>query len=599
VIPQTHAHSTAGTVEVQTTDPHRFRKLSVELKRSTAFSYATRLGMSAFPVIDKQPPAGVEWSRWTGAAGVYDKDDAHWRLATGYALAVTTDSLVAVVDLDDPTFLPELLAAEPHLKDTFQVRRGDHVHFYIKLARPLGKSFLSLKVGGREVASLRSQGAYVVGPRSDHMSGQSYTPNNARLQGLSGYEQEQLVLLLTPKTAPALPDLKQPPLPTLRTVRPGITAIPQWTINKNQDAAAKIAETLRARGYKTHKDWLNGPCLHPENHVNGDKNPSFGVNVHTGVGHCFSCGSFSPRHVAQALGIEQRNSFSARAVAFSGVQPTSKTTPNTIQIELNIAVEFNRRRRAAAGRLWAVLFDYARVADGQHTYRLAEILHIGDVWHLSRNQVLSALGLLVELGIMDRREAGVYVRAGLERTQQLLGIGADYALVHLPVEAVKGRIGSYSSAITVIAEQQLDGTPSVGLIAGATGVSKSTIYRHENDRNVIRKTSVKRIGLATATDKAFAKVFDYAGRPVVTISIKRNGDGAYGAMRLADQVQGSVWAWEQSPSHRDFNKIIFGRGVYMRGAALETPTQKNQKEVIPNNGNGNLGGRKFPPQREG
>lgn len=581
-------------MEVQTIDAHRFQKLSVELKRVTALSYATRLGMSAFPVIDKKPPTGVEWSRWTGAPGVFDKDDSHWVAATGYALAVPTNSLVAVVDMDDPTVLIELLAAAPHLKDTFQVKRGDHIHFYIKLARPLGKSFLSLKVGGRELVSLRAHGAYVVGPRSDHMSGQAYTPNNNRIQELSGREQEQLIALLTTKDA-AVPETKQYPLPTLQIVpRSGITAIPQWNINKNHDTAAKVADILRARGYKQNKEWLNGPCIHPENHVSGDKNPSFGVNVHTGVGHCFSCGSFSPRHVAQALGIEQHSSFSARAVAFSGIQHASKTTPNTIQIELNIAVEFNRRRRAAAGRLWGLLFEYSRVADGQHTYRLAEILQIGGVWRLSRNQVLSALGVLVEMGIMERREAGVYVRVGLERTQQLLGIGSDYALVNMPVEAVKGRISGYSSAVTVIAEQQLEGTPTVGLIAGAAGVSKSTIYRHENDRNVTRKTVVKRIGLATATDKAFAKVFDYAGRPVVTISIKRNGEGADGAARMADACQGSVWTWEQSPSQRNFDKIIFGRGVNMGGMVLATPTQKNQKEAVQNNNNNNLGGNFLP-----
>ena len=600
MIPNTQRDSIPAAPAAQGIDPHRFNRLSVELKRATAFSYATQLGMSAFPVIDKKPPTGVEWSRWTGTQGVFDKDDSHWAAATGYALAVPANSLVAVVDVDDPTVLLELLTAAPHLKDTFQVRRGDHIHFYIKLAKPLGKSFLSLKVGGREMVSLRAHGAYVVGPRSDHMSGQAYTPNNGRVQQLSGYEQDQLVALLATKDVSMPPEPKQYPLPTLQTApRSGITAIPQWTINKNHDITAKVADTLRARGYKQHKEWLNGPCIHPENHVNGDLNPSFGVNVRTGVGHCFSCGSFSPRHVAQALGIEQRTSFSARAVAFSGIQHASKTAPNTIQIELNVAVEFNRRRRAAAGRLWGLLFEYSRVADGQHTYRLAEILQIGDVWRLSRNQVLSALGALVELGIMERREAGVYVRVGLERTQQLLGIGTDYALVNMPVEAFKGRISGYSSAVTVIAEQQLEGTPSVGLIAGAAGVSKSTIYRHENDRNVTRKTVVRRIGLATATDKAFAKVFDYAGRPVVTISIKRNGEGAHGAARMADACQGSVWTWEQSPSQRAFDKIIFGRGVNMLGTVLETPTQKKLKRAIQNNNNNNLRGNFLPPQLRG
>ena len=133
--------------ETQPASHLSFKHLDIDLKRATAMGYARRLNMAAFPVYDKKPPPGVAWSAWTANAGVYDKVDAHWAAATGFALSPAHDSLMAVIDLDEPTFLPELLAAAPHLEKTFQVRRGDHIHFYIKLARPLVyKAYQSLAV---------------------------------------------------------------------------------------------------------------------------------------------------------------------------------------------------------------------------------------------------------------------------------------------------------------------------------------------------------------------------------------------------------------------------------------------------------------------
>ena len=214
----------SGSPEIPS-DPHKFYRLGVELKRATAINYALRLGMAAFPLIDKQPASGAAWSSWTANPGVYDKSDAHWSAASGYALSPTRDSLMAIVDLDDPVFLPELLAAAPHLAHTFQVKRGDHIHFYIKLARPMNSAIVSRKQKGHEVASVRAYGAYVVGPHSDHASGQSYIPNNNQIQKLSGYEQDQLLALFVETRIP-MSVTKQSALPIPCVAKPGINSDP-------------------------------------------------------------------------------------------------------------------------------------------------------------------------------------------------------------------------------------------------------------------------------------------------------------------------------------------------------------------------------------
>lgn len=54
-------------------------------------------------------------------------------------------------------------------------------------------------------------------------------------------------------------------------------------------------------GYKRRGDWLNGSCIYPENHRNGDKHPSFGFNSRTAYGNCFICGSMPVKDIYTQL----------------------------------------------------------------------------------------------------------------------------------------------------------------------------------------------------------------------------------------------------------------------------------------------------------
>lgn len=54
--------------------------------------------------------------------------------------------------------------------------------------------------------------------------------------------------------------------------------------------AREVVEAFALRNWSVRGDELTASCPFSENHPNGDKNPSFGVNLAHGVYHCFSCG---------------------------------------------------------------------------------------------------------------------------------------------------------------------------------------------------------------------------------------------------------------------------------------------------------------------
>lgn len=147
-----------------------------------ALEMAVRFGAEAFPVTGKHPAkAGFVPHEWgekaLGKPGVHDTPAWLNPHVTGYALTPPVGSLLAFLDMDQPD-IPPNLAFLP--LNTFTVRRGDHRHFYLYLARPMDHA--SYKYGQIdlrtekhiEIASLRGVGAYVVGPGSRHESGDMY-----------------------------------------------------------------------------------------------------------------------------------------------------------------------------------------------------------------------------------------------------------------------------------------------------------------------------------------------------------------------------------------------------------------------------------------
>jgi hypothetical protein len=64
-----------------------------------------------------------------------------------------------------------------------------------------------------------------------------------------------------------------------------------------------VSDHLRSLGYVQQGDWLSGPCLYPAQHQHDDAHHSFGLNVRSGYGNCFRCGSLLLKDICTSLGI--------------------------------------------------------------------------------------------------------------------------------------------------------------------------------------------------------------------------------------------------------------------------------------------------------
>ncbi len=368
------------------TYPSSFQARSVADKRQLAQRYAQQFGMAAFPVRGKVPLV-AEWTTYREKSGLYGTE-TDWSQATGYALAPVQGTSLAVLDVDDPAASQSLLAEFPSLAETFQVHRSDHVHFYLCLADPLSQAGLKRwnHTPKREVASLRGTGMYVVGPLSDHPEGDLYIPNEQPIIRLNIFEQTRLLEWFAPSR-------------TIVSGSPdGVQAV---RVYPTQDEIAgeqtAVAQILRGRGYHLNKEWLNGPCIHPENHAHADKHPSFGVNIESGVGHCFACGNYAPAEVAAALELRTappRAVMRPYVFVMSTDQPRLESDGETVLIELNTTLALIREGKHAAARLNNLLFAHSRLNNGQHTYQIESLVELGQEYGLSRTQVTRAAATL-------------------------------------------------------------------------------------------------------------------------------------------------------------------------------------------------------------
>lgn len=85
-------------------------------------------------------------------------------------------------------------------------------------------------------------------------------------------------------------------LPMKRTYPKPVRAPPRITVQS-------VSEHFRTLGYRKRGDWLNGRCIYPAHHRNGDYHPSFGFNTRTGYGYCYRCGTLLLKDIARELSI--------------------------------------------------------------------------------------------------------------------------------------------------------------------------------------------------------------------------------------------------------------------------------------------------------
>jgi len=263
---------------------------------SAALAYAL-LGLSIIPLKGKRPAL----NRWAQhqQQRADDKQIEAWDAA---GLLENIDIVcgaisgnLTVLDLDGAAGYPAFVATFPALAETYTVASGGgvgkHVYFYTDNLPPSVKA-MNTPIGHLELCA---EGRQVVAPPSIHPNtGQAYRVEKAasilRVADLS-----DLVAWIESFT----------PRQTLREWQPPARVhFPTGEANINPRVLDAITHDLLRRDFRQHGDWLHGRCIHPERHKNGDRNPSFGFNTHTGYGHCYVCGTMLAKEICETLNID-------------------------------------------------------------------------------------------------------------------------------------------------------------------------------------------------------------------------------------------------------------------------------------------------------
>lgn len=248
------------------------------------------LGFSVLPLRGKQP-ALRSWRRYQHKPAS-PREITAWAQASlfgnlGIVCGAVSGQLV-VLDLDGRAAYRAFIARFPHLAETFTVTTGSGRgrHVYLRVDRlPDPARALHTPLGNLE---LRSNGQLVVVPPSLHpVTGRAYTISRPFvLLHLPNIEEVQEWII----------SLNQPSPQPMKATAPPTRFSPQLV-----DA---IANYFRAQGYKQNGDWLNGPCIYPERHANGDVHRSFGFNTRSGYGWCFTCQrSMLAKEIVNQIGI--------------------------------------------------------------------------------------------------------------------------------------------------------------------------------------------------------------------------------------------------------------------------------------------------------
>ncbi|MBZ0319100.1 MAG: bifunctional DNA primase/polymerase [Anaerolineae bacterium] len=257
-----------------------------------------KLGFSLLPLHGKRPSV-KEWTQFQHTAA--DLPTIHvWHQAgllqnIGIVCGAVSDNLV-VLDLDGAAGYPAFAAIFPHLAATYTVATGGGIgkHIYWKVDQlPPAIKAMGTPIGNLEMCA---DGRQVVAPPSLHpKTGRPYTiykeDDILKVADLA----EVVAWLESFKGKPATQSW-QPPRLSLSSIG-----------NLNPKVMDALARHFARHGYKAYGDWLHGPCIYPQNHRHGDKNPSFGYNTQTGYGHCHVCGTMLAKDICAAVGIRPEN----------------------------------------------------------------------------------------------------------------------------------------------------------------------------------------------------------------------------------------------------------------------------------------------------
>jgi bifunctional DNA primase/polymerase-like protein len=98
----------------------------------------------------------------------------------------------------------------------------------------------------------------------------------------------------------------------------------------NPAVLSALQSHFERQGYKMYGDWMATHCPKPHNHRHGDKHPTFGYHVVSGIGNCFSCGTMLTKELCELIGVD----YVALGGLFEGSRPLPKTVYHAPEIRL-------------------------------------------------------------------------------------------------------------------------------------------------------------------------------------------------------------------------------------------------------------------------
>ena len=261
-----------------------------------ATQYA-QLGLSVVPLQGKRPNL-TSWKTYQLRSAMQSEIDQWYQQGlfnnVGIVCGEVSDNLV-VLDLDGVAGYPAFIATFPELADTYTIATGGGVgkHVYFKAdTMPPSVKAMGTPIGNLELCG---NGRQVVAPPSVHPT----TGNTYRVEIETDIIQvdalSDLVKWIESFKPQEQPSMWKPP----QRLNP-----PSGNTIINLCVIDAITHELSHRNFKQHGDWLHGSCIHPEQHQNGDRNPSFGFNISTGYGHCYVCGTMLAKDICSQLNID-------------------------------------------------------------------------------------------------------------------------------------------------------------------------------------------------------------------------------------------------------------------------------------------------------